>query len=225
VGWIGRKRAGESQEGQGRMTSECGTMTLLHKAAVPTRVLEALEPGPETPCVRGGPEAIMSQDSNGHRAPLEDRLWSKVDKTGPTDCWEWTAYRTRAGYGVIGLPGRRGGTTGAHRAAWQVTYGPIPAGMVVCHACDNRACCNPAHLFVGTQAANVADMVAKGRRRGPSGDNHPRARLTERQLADLRARYEPRRTGVRGNSRALAEEFGISVQLVSDLANRRSRPS
>jgi hypothetical protein len=67
------------------------------------------------------------------------------------------------GYGTIRLSRR---DVGAHRVAWTLTNGPIPAGLVVCHRCDNPPCCNPEHMFIGTQRDNLADMFAKGRWRG-----------------------------------------------------------
>ena len=77
---------------------------------------------------------------------------------------------------------------GAHRAAWLLTFGnPIPDH--VCHRCDTRLCCNPAHLFAGTAQINMDDMWAKGR--GKLGEAHPQARATEEAVRDIRANAVP----------------------------------
>lgn len=89
---------------------------------------------------------------------VESRFWSKVQKTD--DCWLWRATRFPKGYGQIKIKGRR---RLAHRVAWELTNGPIPDGLQVCHHCDNPPCVRPDHLFLGTQSDNIQDAVSKGR--------------------------------------------------------------
>lgn len=87
------------------------------------------------------------------------RFWMKVDKAG--ECWTWTAGRGDHGYGSF--TNDDGGAVSAHRFSYELHYGPIPDGMVVCHRCDNPPCVRPEHLSIGTQADNVQDMFEKGR--------------------------------------------------------------
>lgn len=108
------------------------------------------------------------------------RFWAKVIKSDL--CWEWSAALNEAGYGMLGLGGRRDGIIRAHRLSWQIHFGEIAKGLFVCHRCDNRKCVRPDHLFLGTNDDNVADMFSKGRQSTPPvhhGIANPRARIIE----------------------------------------------
>ena len=93
------------------------------------------------------------------RVPLVDRM-AKHTAARPNGCQEWTGSHDRKGYGRIKANGKN---QAAHRVAWELAFGAIPDGLFVLHRCDNPPCVKPAHLFLGTNAVNMADCVAKGR--------------------------------------------------------------
>jgi hypothetical protein len=102
-------------------------------------------------------------------------FWSRVSIAGDDDCWEWRGAVNNSGYGSAYYHGIKG----AHRVAYALGVGEIPAGHHVCHHCDNPKCCNPRHLFSGSKLDNMADMRAKGR--SASGDRNGMRRHPERR--------------------------------------------
>jgi hypothetical protein len=92
---------------------------------------------------------------------VEERFWGRVRRAKGEGCWLWQGRRDRDGYGSLEAFGLRHAR--AHRVAWQITNGPIPEGMVLCHRCDNPSCVRPDHLFVASQKENIRDSLAKGR--------------------------------------------------------------
>jgi hypothetical protein len=141
--------------------------------------------------------------------PLAERFWPKVDVRGRNDCWNWTARRDGDGYGRILVDGTH---RPASRAAWLLTHGD-PGKALVCHRCDNPACVNPAHLFLGSHADNMRDMVAKGRQgaRGRARKAHLLSRLTEDQARRVKFGGEP--------AKAVSHELGIARTTVSSIRN------
>lgn len=141
--------------------------------------------------------------------PPEVRFWAKVDKSlGPDGCWVWTAGKTGSGYGVLTIDYK---AVSVHRFSYELHCGPIPEGRFVCHHCDNPACVNPTHLFLGTPKDNMHDMIAKGRqvRTTPprhSGEDHPNARLTWKQVSEMRSLFA---TGTYSISE-LALQYGVT---------------
>lgn len=130
-----------------------------------------------------------------------DRFWSKVDRRGPDECWLWTAF-TEGGYGMFWLDGR---PQRAPRVAWKLTHGSDPGPLFVLHGCDvrypadsieYRKCVNPAHLRLGTNAENMADMARAGRSVCPAklrpevmarGEDAGKAKLTTEKVRAIRA--------------------------------------
>jgi HNH endonuclease len=159
------------------------------------------------------------------RRPFAERFWAKVDKNGPimpgmdTPCWIWIGGKTNFGYGnVWSFDLRR--IVRAHRASYEMHNGPIPAGLFVCHRCDNPPCVRPGHLFLGTDADNMADCAAKERtwKGAPGvgrGSKNPVSKLTEAKVLKIRALAADGHT-----VRALGNMFSVSYSQISSIVRR-----
>lgn len=144
------------------------------------------------------------------------RFIDKIEVT-PT-CWNWTAHKDNNGYAKQRVGGRN---KMASHISWMLFRGHKPQELFVLHKCDNPACVNPAHLFLGTQKENVQDSMNKGRR--ALGEDHGMSILTAEQVKEIRAtyvrghRYKPSAT----DQTALANKFGVDQQVIwSVLQNR-----
>lgn len=110
------------------------------------------------------------------RRNTENDFWKRIRRDAPGSCWPWLGRSVdKDGYGLIKF---RSEHLRTHRLAWCLTFGVIPDDLHVLHTCDNPPCCNPNHLFLGTELDNARDRQAKGRGNKSRGENHSRAKLT-----------------------------------------------
>ncbi len=144
-------------------------------------------------------------------APLAERLAHYMGAVDARGCQEWFGARaTNGGYGILKWEGRMHPVT---RLVWQAQRGPIPAGMVVCHRCDNPPCCALDHLFIGTKADNNRDRKEKGRSAPKHGRHNGRAILSEAEVIRIRA-----------DSRSLqktADAYEVSKSTIADIRSGR----
>jgi hypothetical protein len=159
------------------------------------------------------------------RRTLEERFWAKV--LIDDGCWLWTGFIAPNGYGHCQVDKR---PHCVHRLSYVFAYGPIPPGMMVCHRCDVRHCVRPAHLFLGTHADNMADMVTKRRsprglnnsshrfpERRPKGERHGMAKLSESDVLHIRSLF------AKGLGMArVARESGVSESQVARIRDRKT---
>jgi hypothetical protein len=164
---------------------------------------------------------------------IEERFWAKVDKNGPTmphmqtPCWAWTAAKDARGYGVFQLNRI---THKAHRLAYEWTNNTALGDLFGCHDCDNPSCVRPDHIWPGTADDNAKDRKRKGHAIGPhnhhhggyklpkgsnAGERSSRHKLTQQQVDEIRARWEPRVV----THAMLATEYGVSKHTIRHITN------
>jgi hypothetical protein len=124
-------------------------------------------------------------------------------------CWLWLGPLDAYGYGILKCKGDK---KKAHRESWRRNKGEILGDLHICHKCDNRCCVNPDHLFLGTNADNVADCIEKGRTN--KGEKHRDVKLTETQVSEIRASTL--------SQRKLAKIYGVFHTTISHIRCRRN---
>lgn len=139
---------------------------------------------------------------------VKDRFWEKVDKRSEDECWNWTAY-LEDGYGRFWFDERMERT---HRISWIMFFGNIPDGQQVLHTCDNRACVNPKHLFLGINHDNVIDRNKKGRQARGERNRH---KLTEKDVWKIRDLF----FNETYTQTSIGKLFGVTSQQISSIVN------
>lgn len=135
---------------------------------------------------------------------LAERLEEATMPVPEAGCWFWLGWTQSGGYGVLRVDEKQ---VMAHRASWEIHRGPIPEGIKVLHRCDTPCCINPDHLFLGTQADNVKDMIQKRRNVPSPGERNGNAKLTADEVRKIRASEE--------TLNILSGRFGVSMSMIS----------
>jgi len=144
----------------------------------------------------------------------EERFWLHVSRRRDDQCWNWKHYTRPNGYAYFGVDGVQ---IAAHRFSWSLVNGLIPEKMQICHKCDNKKCCNPNHLFLGTCKENIQDAVIKGLRNTPIGERQGFSFLTGEVVEKIR---EMAKAGGR-TQKEIANRFGIKPMHAQSIISRR----
>jgi hypothetical protein len=154
---------------------------------------------------------LFSEDGKFKGKTLEQKFKDKYIKAN-NGCWIWTGTKGSNHYGMILHNGRH---MLAHRVSYELFIKKPPQNMVVCHKCDNPSCVNPDHLFIGTTRDNIRDCMAKGRKVNYDrhGERNPSAKLTAKQVEEIRDNYEPFKTP----RKLIAKQYGVSLPLIDKI--------
>jgi hypothetical protein len=137
-----------------------------------------------------------------------ERFWEKVNIRGEDDCWEWLNYKSPDGYGRTRYP-NGGNMTLTSRIVYILTFGDVLDNMRVLHTCDNRGCCNPKHLFLGTQTDNIHDMENKNR----AVHLPEKKKIDKLTIVEIRNKYNKRIN----TQQELSLEYGLCLQCIRNM--------
>jgi predicted DNA-binding protein (UPF0251 family) len=170
-------------------------------------------------------EILLSSFPKSYLVQLGNRLWRKVDRSSHHDCWVWTGAKGKPPrhYGSIAIKMNGHRTTVlTHRLVYALHHGETPSDVEICHKCDNPSCCNPKHLFAGTRADNMQDMVKKGRHvslmspeKIKKGSERAFSKLTDESVKAIRLDH------LKGASmQGLSRKYGVAFTTIRDIVNR-----
>ncbi len=164
-------------------------------------------------CIIAGKPNLYFVSHSG--VPIDRKFWQYIDVRVPMECWNWMRYKLPSGYGMVSMNGKVEYT---HRVSYIICIGEIPKGLSVLHRCDNPSCCNPNHLFLGTQTENLDDMTKKGRRRyrAHRGSENGSAKLNESLVIEIRSKYK---NGARISK--LAKEYRVNNSTIWCITTNR----
>jgi hypothetical protein len=149
-----------------------------------------------------------------YSATPEEIFWSRVNKRGPDECWEWEGRKSK-GYGVFDKNWK---WIRAHVFSYELHFRPVGEGMEVMHSCDNPGCVNPAHLRQGTHLENMQDLKERGHVNYRSGEEHPMAKLNWKMVHQIRDEYIPKY----GSIVRLGRKHNVSAAAISSIVHNKN---
>jgi hypothetical protein len=184
------------------------TTPCLHCGQLVTRRLANVKPSGRVFC---SPLCHIAERDN--LQVTKERFWQRVDCSGGSQaCWPWIGTK-RYGYGFLKILKK---PVRVHRFSWQIHVGPIPDGLHVLHKCNNPACVNPSHLYVGTDQDNMNDKIRAGRQNHPFGSRIANAILNDDIVRSIRARH------ANGETRTeIARDLGLKRNNVDQVIYRQ----
>jgi hypothetical protein len=145
----------------------------------------------------------------------KERFWKRVDIQGKNDCWNWLGPKGQRGYGIFVITkNKKRSYFVPHRIAYTLVKGKPK--HLCCHICDNKLCCNPAHIFDGTYKDNMQDAVKKGKMCNTQGEKNPRSKLTQGKVNRIRKEIET------SNQTALAKKYNVCISTIHNIVKNKS---